>query len=569
MQENDNFSIHLKTALKNMGRVGKALLKEKSIVLQGTKDLCLLTASFLPLFKKVCTSILQSPGELFKREDLLSPPVSPTEPNSEFMNPAWERQPFKLYRHLYLQLRNKLFFIIKHLPGLSNFEKKQIAFFFHFFFECIAPYHHVMADPLLLAQTKKTKGMNLLRGFSSLLEDYLTWQGYLIVSRVPADKYQIGKDIATTPGQIVFKNNLIELISYMPSSATSLGQPLLLVTSWINKYYILDIKKYYSFVQWLVQQGFHVYMISWRMPDMRCRDYGFDTYIEEGIFAAVHCLQSHYLHTKLHLAGYCMGGTLLATAVAALPELAQSRIASLSLFASLLDFTEAGDMRYLLGESQIAAFEKSMKKSGYWDAKKMATAFNLLYSEQYFWPFFRRQYLQGEDPKAQYLLAWLEDYTHTPEKLFQFYMKQLYRDNDLAKGRYIFSGKNILFSKLAMPVFVLGLQTDPLSPKEAVFESAKLFQNVEFVLGDEGHIVGMLSLPKQKKMGYLRGGMLEAASLSDWQRNATYQAGSWWHYWQAFLEKQSGAENNKATYPFQEQADYPPAPGEYVLMKAT
>jgi polyhydroxyalkanoate synthase subunit PhaC len=545
----------------------RQLIQEDENLLLGLKDMFILTRSFSRVLMKTCSEGLKSPELLIKSFlDIMFPSKKNTETPKAFKHPAWNTLPFSLYKNAYQSLKMALITHIEALPHLSHFEKKQSLFFLHVFFEVIAPYHHVLTNPQLLALTREKKGMNLLQGFSYFLEDLTQWQGYFAVTRSDSNKYIAGENIATTRGSVVYQNDLIELLSYPPQGEQQTGIPLLLVTSWVNKYYILDIKQRYSFVYWLSTQGFHVYTLSWNMPDKSCESQGFEYYIQAGVLSAIDQILSYYPHQQCHVVGYCLGGTLLATASAYLAKTRPHVIASLSLCASMLDFSEGGEMKYLLGNAQIEVFEKSMSNAGLWNGRKMATAFNLIDGDHYYWPFYQRRYLEGLPPVAQELVAWLQDYTHSPKALFTFYMKSLYQDNLLIKKNAFFINQvGIDFSAIECPVYCLGLEADHLTPAQAAYDNVKLFKEATFVLGDEGHVIGMLSMPTQKRLGYRINGNIKESSLPEWAKTSQHIAGSWWLHWLDWIHKANKIP--KMAYPFETPHHYPPAPGKYVLKK--
>lgn len=535
---------------------------EDEHVLVGLKDMLKLTLSFSGVFKKVFTQFLDSPELGVKLcLDTLSPkPYHAPSDNKCFKNKAWQAPPFSYFKEHYEKLQASLTTQLAQLPELTAFDKGQARLWMTIFFEFIAPYHHVITSPELLSLTAEKKGVNLLQGFENFLTDLSRWHGYFVVTRAPIGKYVPGENIATTPGIIIYQNQLIELISYTPAASTTKGKPLLLVTSWINKYYILDIKKRYSFIHWLTQQGFHVYTISWNMPDASFRTYDFEHYLKHGVLSAIDEIVKHYPTPQLQVVGYCLGGTLLATVVAYLAQINPGLIQSLTLLASMIDFSAGGDMKFLLGDAQIQAFEQSMQQSGLWNGRKMASAFNLIDGIHYYWPFYRRAYLQGEPPVSQELVAWLQDYTHTPEALFNFYMKILYRDNQLVKS-FVLNDTVIDFSKVTCPVFCLGLQDDHLTPKQAAYDNIVLFPHAHFILGDEGHVIGTLSTPNQKRLGFYKDGDRSESLVTAWEKTATYCEGSWWLHWLDWMNAQKGTLQD---YPFTQFSGYPEAPGEYV-----
>lgn len=558
--QHDNVPI-IKNILKSGIHIIKQLPNDDNI-LQGLKDMFVFTTSYRTVLAKAFSRLLDSPELLLKGFfDSLAHDANTPSQDRHFRSSAWQKAPFKHIKDSYENVTHALLQTIQTTPRLTSFDRKQCLLFIKIFFEFIAPYNHLLFHPDLLKLTQEKKGANLLKGFSHFLSDLETWQGYFAITRSPFDAFSPGVNIALTEGHIIDKNPLYELICYPAKSQDNQGTPLLLATSWINKYYILDLKKRNSFILWLTEQGFHVYTLSWNMPNKSFRDYGFEHYVEHGILHAIETLYALY-QTPLPVAGYCLGGTLLATAVAYLTKTAPEKIHSLSLFASMIDFLHAGQMKYLLGEAQIQAFEKSMQKSGLWHARKMAGAFCLADVENVYWPFYQRNYVQGEKPIAHELIYWAQDYTHIPEKLFIYYMRDLYKENNLSKPNTLkIHHQPINFRDIDCPIFCLGLEDDNLTLKKAAFNTAKLFKHSDFILSEGTHVSGMLCTAKQTKLGFYSHGDLTQHELEDWQTSAHYEKKSWWLHWHHWITQQN---LGKVAIPHT-QANLYPAPGEYVL----
>jgi len=563
MQQFKADRVLIQQILKSTKNIIKQLPTDGSI-LNGMQDMLILASSYRHVFKKSFVKSLDSPELSLK---FFLDCFKTTQQNTlsrKFKSKKWQHPPFCYYKNTYENFNSNLLSYINQLSGISSFDRKQLQLFIHVFFECIAPYNHLIFHPELLALTKKQKGKNLLQGFANFLSDLDTWQGYFAITRSPLDSFKPGQNIALTPGHVINKTPLYELIVYPAQHDKQIGTPLLLVTSWINKYYILDLKKRNSFINWLTTNGFHVYIISWNMPDENFCAYGFNDYVEKGVLEVIETLYSLY-KTPLHVAGYCLGGTLLASAVAYLAKKHSQKIKTLSLFASMLDFEHAGQMKYLLGEAQINAFENSMKNACLWHGRKMAAAFCLADSDNVYWPFYRRNYIQGETPIAHELIYWAQDYTHSPQQLFTDYMRILYQENALIiPGKILIHGKSINFNQINQAVYCVAIKEDNLTPAQAAFKTAKLFPNCRFILSDGTHVSGMLNTPQQKKLGFYTQqtkNNIQQLSLSEWQSIADYQKGSWWLDWLSWMKHQS---LKAVSLPSNQNYLYP-APGEYVL----
>lgn len=540
-------------------------LQDDQHVINGIKDMVVLTSSYYKIAGKILRGFADSPESLFKLMlDTLSGKGTVPALEPLFKSALWQTAPYMHYKQYYENFHQALTLSIVQMDFANDFTKQQAIFITRVFLEFITPKNFILFNPELLALTKKQKGFNLLRGLRNLIKDLTLWHGYFNVTRCPYDKFIPGDNIATTPGDVIYQNDLIELLAYHPQTEKVTGQPLLIVTSWINKYYILDLRKQNSLIKWLTEQGLQVFTLSWRMPDKTLQHYDFADYVEQGVLTAINQIAQYYPGQPLHLFGYCLGGTLTACAAAYLAKTNPQQIQSLSLIASMIDFTHSGEMRKLLGDEQIQAFENSMRGFGIWDGRKMAAAFNLINTEHYYWPFQQRHYWQGEAPIAHELVHWLQDYTHTPEKLFRFYMRALYRDNLLVKpNAFSLKGIGIDFSAVHCPVYCLGLLDDHLTPAPAAFANTQLFPQARFLLGEGGHVAGTLSTPTQKKLGYFVNEQ-KHADLATWQSHAQYQSGSWWLDWlQWFTQQHSSLQQ-----PNQPFSVLRTAPGSYVRAMA-
>lgn len=545
----------IKQIVTNTKLIIQQISQQDENTLVGIKDMAVVTASYRGVLSKVIGKMLDSPELIFKSIlDGLKAQHNPQQRFARhFKSKKWQEAPFCYYRKHFENTYQQTAMSIEALPSLTLFEKQQALLFIRIFFEFIAPYNHICFHPELLSLTKKEKGKNLLRGLANFLQDLTLWHGYFNITSCPRDKYIVGKNIAYTPGNIIYQNELMELISYTPQTPDHKGVPLLLITSWINKYYIIDLKQQNSLVDWLAKLGFHVYTLSWNKPDKSFKDINFNDYVEKGVLTAITEITQYYPTKTLHLAGYCLGGTLAATAAAKLATTSPDTVLSLSLFASMIDFTNAGEMKKLLGDEQITAFENSMKGFGIWNGRKMAAAFNLMDPDCNLWLFYQRCYLQGDAPRANEIIHWGQDYTHTPEALFKFYMRGLYRDNVLPQ--------TFNYSAINCPVYCLGLQLDDLTPKQAAFDTSKLFNNCHFVLGDSGHLVGLLSTPKQKRLGYYTAGNMSQNKIEAWQETASYTKGSWWLDWYEWVKP---LMNTPVDYTINPKDILCPTPGTYV-----
>jgi len=406
----------------------------------------------------------------------------------------------------------------------------------------LSPSNFLATNPELIKETWATSGDNLARGAALLAQDMEAGKGTLKISQCDTSKFELGVNIATTPGKVIFRNELMELIQYAPATDTVLKRPLLIIPPWINKFYILDLNPEKSFIRFAVSQGLTVFVISWVNPDTRHRDKGFEAYMREGIFAALDAIEQATGESKVTAIGYCIGGTLLAMTLAYMALTGDKRIASASFFTTQTDFSQAGDLRVFVDEDRLRALEKKMSATGYLEASGMASAFNMLRPEDLIWSFVVNNYLKGKPPLAFDLLAWNSDSTRMTAANHLTYLRHCYLENRLAKGKAKFGGKTLNLSKVTIPIYHLATREDHIAPAKSVFIGAKLLGGkVRFVLAGSGHIAGVVNPAGKPKYQYWRG-KAPAGEFEDWLENATEHKGSWWVDWIEWIKRQSRKE---------------------------
>jgi poly[(R)-3-hydroxyalkanoate] polymerase subunit PhaC len=401
-----------------------------------------------------------------------------------------------------------------------------------------------------------------------LAEDIQAGQGNLKIRQSDAKKFEVGRNLALTPGKVIFENQLMQLIQYTPTTATVLKRPLLIVPPWINKFYILDLTSEKSFIKWCVAQGITVFVISWVNPDSQLAQKSFEDYMREGPLAALDVIEKATGEREVHAIGYCVGGTLLATTLAYMASTGDQRIASATFFAAQVDFTHAGDLKVFVDEEQIAAREREMNERGYLEGKKMANAFNLLRSNDLIWPYVINNYLKGKEPAPFDLLYWNSDATRMPAANHSFYLRNCYLENRLSKGDMVIGGKKLDLKSVKVPVYNLATREDHIAPAKSVLLGSKYFGGpVRFVLAGSGHIAGVVNPPDKMKYQYWTGPKPTSANLDRWLGKAKEHAGSWWPDWFQWLKKQDPTE-----VPAREPGGgaLPPiedAPGSYVKVR--
>jgi polyhydroxyalkanoate synthase subunit PhaC len=497
-------------------------------------------------------------------------PVAVPEPRDKrFADPEWSsNQFFDFLKQGYLltvQWANRL---VKDAEGLDPHTLQKADFYVRQIANAVAPSNFVLTNPELLRETVASNAENLVRGMHMLAEDIQAGQGNLKIRQSDAKKFEVGRNLALTPGKVIFENQLMQLIQYTPTTATVLKRPLLIVPPWINKFYILDLTSDKSFIKWCVAQGITVFVISWVNPDSQLAQKSFEDYMREGPLAALDVIEKATGEREVHAIGYCVGGTLLATTLAYMASTGDQRIASATFFAAQVDFTHAGDLKVFVDEEQIAAREREMNERGYLEGKKMANAFNLLRSNDLIWPYVINNYLKGKEPAPFDLLYWNSDATRMPAANHSFYLRNCYLENRLSKGDMVIGGKKLDLKSVKVPVYNLATREDHIAPAKSVLLGSKYFGGpVRFVLAGSGHIAGVVNPPDKMKYQYWTGPKPTSANLDRWLGKAKEHAGSWWPDWFQWLKKQDPTE-----VPAREPGGgaLPPiedAPGSYVKVR--
>jgi len=488
-------------------------------------------------------------------------PVAPAESDRRFGSDEWRKPPFAAMAQGFLLLETLADQAARNVPGLDSSRQASMAFLTRQVLDAMAPSNFPATNPDVLARTLATGGANIHHGLDRAVRDIRDGP-HAGASR------DVGKDVATAPGKVVCRNHLIELIQYEPTTGTVYPEPVLIVPAWIMKYYILDLSHGNSLVRYLTGQGFTVFMISWRNPTAGDAHYGMHDYLDLGPRAALDVIESRTGTRKVHATGYCLGGTLLSVAAAAMARDGDDRLASMTLFAAQTDFSEPGELGLFINESQVSFLEDVMEEQGYLDATQMMSAFQMLRSNDLIWSRMIRKYLLGEDdaPMSD-LMAWNADTTRMPARMHSEYLRHMFLDNDLAAGRYHVDGHHVSLRDIRIPVFAVGTETDHIAPWRSVFKIHTLgHADVTFALTNGGHNAGVVSEPGHKRRSYRIHTVRDrdkALSPEDWMEVAHRQDGSWWPAWASWLAARSG------------QRRAPPgigkalcdAPGTYVLQE--
>lgn len=497
------------------------------------------------------------------------PAIEPSPSDRRFNDPEWSRnQFFDTLKQSYLLLSDWAEDLVDEASDLDPHTKHKAQFYIKQIASALAPTNFVGTNPELIKETLASNGENLVRGLSMLAEDIQAGHGDLKVRMTDTKQFKVGENMATTPGKVVMRNDVCELLQYTPTTETVLKRPLLIVPPWINKFYILDLNAQKSFIKWAVEQGHTVFVVSWVNPDERQAHKSFEHYMREGIYASLDTISDITGERQVNTVGYCVGGTLLAVTLAHAAAIGDDRIASATFFTTQVDFTYAGDLKVFVDEAQLKMLEEQMTRRGYLDGKKMASAFNMLRANDLIWPYVINNYLKGREPLPFDLLYWNSDSTRMPAANHLFYLRNCYLDNTLSRGTMVVDGVRLDLRKVTVPVYNLATRDDHIAPAQSVFLGSQFFGgDVRFVLAGSGHIAGVINPPNKNKYQFWTGGPAEGR-YEDWLAKADETAGSWWPDWQSWVEAQNDERTDARGEGSRNYPAIADAPGTYVLEKA-
>jgi polyhydroxyalkanoate synthase subunit PhaC len=518
-----------------------------------------LAAKFLGLW---ASSLRRLSGEQDK-------PVVPLDPSDKrFAAPEWREVPyFDFLRQAHAIISQWADDLIQRSSDVDPKVREKARFYLRQISSALSPSNFLATNPELIKETWETSGENLARGAELLAKDIESGKGTLKISQTDTSKFLLGVNIAVSPGKVIFRNDLIELIQYAPATEEVYKRPLLIVPPWINKFYILDLNPEKSFVRFAVENRLTVFMISWVNPDRRHRRKGFEAYMREGVFAALDAINEATGESKVAAIGYCIGGTLLAMTLAYMAQTGDKRITSATFFAAQTDFSQAGDLRVFVDENRLRALKVKLAETGYLDASAMASAFNMLRPEDLIWSYVVNNYMKGKPPHPFDLLAWNADSTRMTEACHLAYLRDCYLENKLAKGKARLGGKTLKLANISVPVYDMATREDHIAPAKSVFIGAKLFGgNVRFVLAGSGHIAGVINPVRKPKYQYWAGPAPEG-EFADWCASATEHKGSWWPDWLKWITRQSLKKVPARRPGDGALAPVCDAPGEYVRVR--
>lgn len=498
-------------------------------------------------------------------------PVVEAEPGDRrFRDPDWDANPFFAFvKQSYLITSRWLVSTMASASGLDPQTARKVEFYTRQFADAFAPTNFPWTNPEVVREINATGGQNLVRGLENYRRDVARGDGELKITMSDPDAFVLGGNLAPTPGKVVFQNDLMQLIQFVPTTPTVHRTPLLMIPAWINKYYILDLTTKKSLVRWAVERGYTVFVVSWANPDERLAEKTFESYLTEGVLAALDAIEAATGEREVTALGYCIGGTLLAVALAWLAAKGDQRIKAATFLTAQVDFSEPGDLAVFVDEPQLDNLDRMMGDKGYLDAQAMFKTFNMLRANDLIWSFYVHNYLLGREPAPFDLLHWNADATRMPRNMHLFYLRQMYIRNNLVKpGAIELAGLPLDLTKVTVPVYLEACREDHIAPFRSVFKAKHNFAGpVRFVLAGSGHIAGVINPPSANKYQY----WLNAAEPQDvdhWVAGATEHKGSWWPDWDAWLAAQSGDDVPARVPGDRGLAVIEDAPGTYVQARA-
>ena len=498
------------------------------------------------------------------------PVITPEKGDKRFKDKAWDENPvFDYLKQSYLLTGDWLKQRVADADGLSPQDRRKLEFLTRNFIEATAPTNYVATNPEVLQATVDEKGDNLLRGLENLLRDLERGKGKLKISQTDMEAFEVGEDIATTPGRVIYQNEVMQLIQYAPATGQVYARPLLIVPPWINKFYILDLNEKKSLIRWLVGQGHTVFVISWINPDQDQRNESWASYMRKGPLTAIEKVLDETGADKVNLVGYCIGGTMTGTTLAYMAATGDQRVGSATFFTSQLDFTDAGDLQTFIDDEMIENIEAEVDEQGYLAAENMAGAFNSLRSTDLIWGFVINNYLLGKENFPFDLLYWNSDSTRMPGQVHVYYLDQFYNRNTLAKGEMEIDGVALDLGEVKIPAYHVATVEDHIAPAPSAFRAAKLLgsRSQRFVLTGSGHIAGVVNPPAAGKYQYWTQTGIKGADLAEWREGTTETPGSWWPDWADWLARQSKNEQVPAREPGAVLGQIEEAPGSYVKVR--
>jgi polyhydroxyalkanoate synthase len=543
--------------VKTVGQVAEYWLSDpqRAIELQAS-----LGRAYLDLWAGAVKRMAGEPAE---------PVVAPDVKDKRFADPEWsQNQFFDFLKQAYLLTAQWGDRLVKDAAGIDAHTKAKAAFYVKQIANAISPSNFVFTNPELLRETMSSNADNLVRGMHMLTEDIKAGHGNLKISQSDPSNFEVGRNLALTPGKVVIQNDLMQLIQYQATTKEVLKVPLLIVPPWINKFYILDLTPEKSFIKWCVDNGLTVFVVSWVNPDEKLAAKSFEQYMREGVLAALDAIETATGENKVDSIGYCVGGTLLSITLAYLAAKKQDRVRSATLFATQVDFTYAGDLMVFVDDERIKQLEAHMKEQGYLEASRMANAFNMLRSNDLVWPYIVNNYMRGKKPLPFDILYWNSDATRMPAANHSYYLRNCYLDNTLTKGTMEIGGETLDLHKVKVPIYNLATREDHIAPAKSVLFGSQYFGGpVKYVLAGSGHIAGVVNPPGKPKYQYWTGGKPDG-DLDAWLKQAAEHPGSWWPDWLEWLKQQDDKTVPARDIGGGKLKPFEDAPGSYVKVRS-
>lgn len=557
-------------------KITKSVTENFSGLLHDQRDFILACTSLVMKFYTRPKEILNVQKNVFKLtqelQELLirfwtnqndNPLITPGKNDKRFNASAWDEHYFDFLKQSYLLISKTVMDILNE-TDLDKKEKRKLLFYSKQLLDALSPANFAITNPEALKIAVQTKGESLTKGFRNFLKDIQNGR----ISQADGITFQVGKNLAVTKGSVVFRNNLIELIQYAPSTPEVHEIPLLIVPPWINKYYILDLQQKNSFIRYAVEQGFTVFIISWKNPQAGIANIAFDDYVQNGVLNSIDVILEITGASRINTMGYCIGGTLLGVVLAVLTAKKQDLVNSVVFLAAMLDFSDIGPMGDVIEEALVKKMERGeILHDGIMSGRLMEEAFNLIRANDLIWHYVTNNYLKGQEPDPFDVIQWTSDNSNLPSQMYLYYIRNMVLENKLSKRNALNScSVPVNIYKIKTPALVIGMQEDHISPCRTVFTTTELLKGpVEFLLGGSGHVMGIANPPVKNKYGYKMGGILEEG-FDEWLRTAKSYQGSWWLPWSKWLAERSGKLIVAKTLLGSEK--YPvlmPAPGSYVL----
>jgi polyhydroxyalkanoate synthase len=500
----------------------------------------------------------------------VAPVATPAPGDHRFKDPEWSENPyFDYWKQAYLITAAWAERMFEETEGLDERSRHKARFYLGQLTSAMSPANFPLTNPEVMRETFQSNAKNLVSGMTQLLGDMERSGDLLRISQTDVNAFEVGRNLAVTPGKVVYQNDVLQLIQYAPATAEVREVPLLIVPPWINKFYILDLTQPKSFIKYVVDQGFSVFVISWVNPDERLSHKTFEDYMREGILSATDAVKRETGQRQVNVVGYCVGGTLLAATLAYLAARGDDLYRSATFLATQVDFTKAGDLKVFIDDGQLKSLAQRMEAEGYLDGSAMATVFNMLRPRDLIWPYVINNYMLGRKPMPFDLLYWNQDSTRMPAANHNFYLREFYHENKLARALMQLAGTKLDMKKVTLPVYELAAREDHIAPLPSVFLGAKLFGGpVELVVAGSGHIAGVVNPPDPKKVKYQYWtNPAKCETIEDWIAGAKETPGSWWPHWIKWLAKHSGGKV-AARKPGAKLGVIEDAPGSYVKVRA-